>query len=87
MAYILQHRRDTLENWKSVNPVLADAEIGYILDLDENGKQKSSLYKIGDGRTAWNDLPLFGFGGNVHDDFAGNDLNISVASRQAVLDK
>lgn len=87
MAYILQHRRDTLANWDSVNPVLADAEIGYILDLDDQGKQKSSLYKIGDGRTAWKDLPLFGFGGNVHDDFDGSDLNITVPSRQAVLEK
>lgn len=87
MAYIFQHRRDTLENWNSVNPVLADAEIGYILDLDDQGKQKSSLYKIGDGRTAWKDLPLFGFGGNIYDDFNGNDLNITVPSRQAVLEK
>ena len=87
MAYILQHRRDTLANWNSVNPVLADAEIGYILDLDDQGKQKSSLYKIGDGRTAWKDLPLFGFGGDVHDDFDGSDLNITVPSRQAVLNK
>lgn len=87
MAYIFQHRRDTLANWNAVNPVLADAEIGFILDLDENGKQKSSLYKIGDGSTAWNDLPLFGFGGNVYNNFAGNDLNTSVASRQAIIDK
>lgn len=87
MAYILQHRRDTQDNWSSVNPVLADAEIGFILDLDETGKQKSSLYKIGDGATAWNNLPLFGFGGNVYNTFSGNDLDISVASRQAVLDK
>lgn len=87
MAYIFQHRRDTLANWNAVNPILADAEIGFILDLDENGKQKSSLYKIGDGGTAWNDLPLFGFGGNVYDNFTGSDLNTSVASRQAVIDK
>lgn len=87
MAYIFQHRRDTLANWNAVNPVLADAEIGYILDLDDQGKQKSSLYKIGDGRTAWKDLPLFGFGGNVHDDFNGSDLNITVPSRRAVLEK
>lgn len=87
MAYIFQHRRDTLENWTSVNPILADAEIGFILDLDENGKQKSSLYKIGDGTHAWNDLPLFGFGGNVYGDFEGDDLTTSVASRQAILDK
>lgn len=87
MAYIIQQRRDTLENWNKVNPILADSEIGFILDLDESGKQKSSLYKIGDGRTAWTDLPLFGFGGNVYNDFKGDDLSTSVASRQAILDK
>lgn len=90
MAYILQHRRDTAANWEAVNPILADAEIGYVLDKDENGKQKSSLYKIGDGKTAWNDLPYFGFNGNVYNDFEGDDLATSVASRQAVsneLDK
>lgn len=87
MAYILQHRRDTLANWNSVNPVLADAEIGFILDLDLEGNQKSSLYKIGDGRTPWTALPLFGFGGNVYNSWAGSDLQTSVASRQAVLNK
>lgn len=87
MAYILQQRRDTLANWNSVNPVLADAEIGFILDKDENGKQKSSLYKIGDGRTAWKDLPLFGWGGNVYHDFTGSDLSTSLASREATLNK
>lgn len=90
MAYIFQHRRDTLTNWNSVNPVLADAEIGFIKDLDENGKQKTSLYKIGDGQTAWNDLPLFGFGGTVRntvDAWKGSDLDTTVASQQAILDK
>lgn len=87
MAYIIQQRRDILDNWVKVNPVLADAEIGFILDLDENGKQKSSLYKIGDGKHAWNDLPLFGFGGNVYDNFEGDDLEITVASRRAILEK
>lgn len=88
MAYILQQRRDTLANWNSINPVLADAEIGFILDKDETtGKQKSSLYKIGDGRTAWKDLPLFGWGGNVYQDFAGSDLSTSLASREATLNK
>lgn len=84
MAYIIQHRRDTAENWSRINPVLADAEIGYISDFDGDGKQKSSLYKIGDGRTAWNDLPIFGFNGNVYDNLDGDDLINSVASRRVV---
>jgi hypothetical protein len=41
----LQIRRDTAANWTSVNPTLADGEIGYEKDT---GKQK-----IGDGATAW----------------------------------
>lgn len=81
MAYIIQHRRDTLENWEKVNPVLADAEIGFVL------AQGSSMYKIGDGATAWNDLPLFGFGGNFYDNFDGDDLDQSVPSRRAVLER
>lgn len=87
MAYIIQQRRDTLKNWNEINPVLADSEIGFILDLDENGKQKSSLYKIGDGSTAWKDLPLFGFNGNISKDFAESDLDTSVPTSQSVLDK
>lgn len=143
MAYIVQQRRDTLENWEKVNPILADAEIGFILDLgevwvddvrevwvqakdnegnllfdnegnpikvqkfDENGKpmleqildeegnpikvkkiiQKSSFYKIGNGTDAWRDLPMFGFGGNFYDSFEGDDLDVSVASRRAILER
>lgn len=79
MAYIIQHRRDTLENWIKVNPILADAEIGFVL------AKGSSMYKIGDGVTAWNDLPMFGFGGNFYDNFDGNDLDTSVPSRRVVL--
>ena len=80
MAYIIQHRRDTLENWSKVNPILADAEIGFVL------AKGSSMYKIGDGVTAWNDLPMFGFGGNFYDNFDGNDLDTSVPSRRVVLE-
>ena len=90
MAYQIQQRRDTKANWESVNPVLADAEIGFILDKDENGVQKSSLFKIGDGETAWNQLPLFGFTGNVlgaESAWKGSDLDLTVASQQAVLNK
>ena len=37
---------DTAANWASLNPVLADGEIGYATD--------THLIKIGDGVTAWN---------------------------------
>lgn len=90
MAYIIQQRRDTKENWEKVNPVLADAEIGFIKDVDAYGKSKSSLFKIGDGKTEWNDLPLFGWGGtfyNAEGAWKGSDLDTSIASQQAVLNK
>jgi hypothetical protein len=90
MAYTIQQRRDTKDNWEKVNPVLADAEIGFIKDVDNDGKSKSSLFKIGDGKTAWIDLPLFGWGGtfyNADSAWRGSDLDTSIASQQAVLNK
>lgn len=50
MAGQWQLRRDTAANWSSVNPVLADGEIGVVKDA-------SRQLKIGDGVTAWNSLP------------------------------
>lgn len=43
-----QLRRDTAENWSSVNPILADGEQGYEKDT---GK-----LKVGNGTTPWNSL-------------------------------
>lgn len=43
-------RRDTSSNWSSVNPVLADGEIGYDTTLDR--------IKVGDGASGWNALPF-----------------------------
>ena len=48
MSTLIQFRRDTAANWASVNPVLAQGELG--LETD------TSNYKIGDGVTAWNTL-------------------------------
>ena len=43
-------RKDTAANWASVNPVLFSGEMGYVTD--------TRIYKIGDGVTAWNALPV-----------------------------
>mgnify|MGYP000350585442 CR=1 FL=1 len=48
MAVQIQIRRDSAANWTSVDPVLADGELGYELDTD--------YLKIGDGVTAWSSL-------------------------------
>lgn len=54
----MQQRRDTKANWASKNPVLLEGELGLVTD-DKN------LYKVGDGVTAWNDLPFRGFDGTL----------------------
>jgi hypothetical protein len=45
-------KRGNAADWKNVNPILAEAEPGYELDT---GK-----LKIGNGKTAWNNLQYFG---------------------------
>ena len=48
MSQIIQIRRDTAANWTSVNPILAQGEMGYETDAKK--------LKFGDGTTAWNSL-------------------------------
>ncbi len=50
----IQFRRDTTTNWESVNPVLLDGEMGLVTD-SESG---TVSFKVGDGQTYWNDLPV-----------------------------
>jgi hypothetical protein len=49
----IQLRNDTATNWASANPVLLAGEVGIETDSARN------RIKIGDGTTAWNDLPYF----------------------------
>lgn len=48
----LQLKRGTAARWRETNLVLAAGEPGFV--IDEN------RLKIGDGSTAWNDLPYIG---------------------------
>ena len=52
-----QLRRGYEAIWEKNNPVLASGEPGFVID-------KNKL-KIGDGTTAWKDLPYFGGGESV----------------------
>lgn len=54
MADIIQLRFDTTANWESVNPILAQAEKGIEQLADGSYKEK-----IGNGVTAWIDLPYY----------------------------
>ena len=54
MAQQIQHRYDTAALWASNNPILAIAEIG----VDTTNNQ----FRIGDGVTHWNSLPIANLG-------------------------
>ena len=53
-ARVIQ-RADTADNWAAANPVLLDGEMGFV-------KDSPGQYKMGDGVTPWNNLPVQGFG-------------------------
>jgi hypothetical protein len=56
MAFLrFQFRRDLANTWSSVNPILAQGELG--LETD------STKFKLGDGTTEWNDLSYVGIEG------------------------
>jgi len=48
---IIRLRRDTAENWYLVNPILLSGEPGIEIN--------TGWMKMGDGETAWRDLPYF----------------------------
>ena len=48
--FVLLIKRDTLENFTFENPILRDRELALAY------KGKKAIYKLGDGRTSWNDL-------------------------------
>ena len=62
MADRIQLRRDTAANWTSINPVLAQGELGIETDTRK--------LKVGDGSTAWSGLGYLIDTGDylVHDD-------------------
>ena len=73
MAINVQLRRGTAEEWSTVNPVLALAEM--CLEIDTN------LFKIGNGVATWNELPyggIRGYTGSGVTGFTGSIGNIAV---------
>lgn len=75
MADIIQQRRDTAARWAQYNPILLEGEVGYVTD-------NPNQYKIGNGVSRWNDLPLRGYTGTITQE-KGNDEN-AVMSQAAV---
>lgn len=58
MVDIIRFKRDALENWQSVDPVLLEGELG--IDTDTRG------IRIGDGITPWNQIPDVGGDSSNH---------------------
>ena len=48
----LKFKRGTEARWAELNPILENGEPGYVYDTHK--------FKIGDGKTPWNDLPHIG---------------------------
>lgn len=78
MADRVIQRNDTAARWQSINPVLATGEIGIEIDGAKG-------YKIGDGKTRWNDLPYPANPTNVVQEL-GNNEN-AVPSQKLVTEK
>ncbi len=54
--YKIRPKSGTAQQWKTANPVLGEREIGY--EYPEKGLGTGIVkMKMGDGSTAWNDLP------------------------------
>lgn len=54
MAERMKQRRGTADEWAAANPILAEGEIG-VIEIPEG----TDRIKIGDGVTAWGELPIF----------------------------
>ena len=88
MAYRFQFRGDIESNWTNV--ILADREIGILQTKVGNEIKNTNLYKIGDGKTAWKDLPYFGFNGALStslDVVDGEQTDNTVVTKGALVEK
>ena len=73
---VIQLRRGESSEWSTVNPVLRLAEPGYAIDTGE--------LRIGDGKTAWNDLPIANSSGVIN---AATHLDFPSVGKSNVLYK
>ena len=67
------HRYNTAAVWASYNPILLTGEIGIESD--------TASLKVGDGATAWTDLPYFVQAGASSEQVLGNTIVIDGQQR------
>lgn len=79
----IKHRRDTIANWASANPILYAGQIG----IETDGLLTTPKFKIGDGTTAWNSLPYANTSGssNPFSDASALVKNSSDATKLALF--
>ena len=90
MASKIQFRRDTSNNWREINPILAAGEIGYIFEKEGQEYKPTNQYKLGDGVKPWNELPLFGFSGTFSEsleEIKNENPSTVVVSKRVLIDK
>lgn len=73
----LQFRRGTSTEWASANPVLAAGELG----LETN----TSLFKIGNGSTAWNSLAYGGIKGDTGANGTNGTNGVGTLGKQTIF--
>lgn len=56
-------RADSLENWRTQNPILVKGEPSLVLNPTDG-----NFLKFGDGETAWNNLPFYGSSSKIEVD-------------------
>lgn len=79
MSDLIQLRRGIAAAWTTANPVLAQGEPGYETD--------TGYEKVGDGVTAWNDLPYKANGVDPADYTAVKNEVIEARGNRSTLDK
>lgn len=72
IKYRFRPRRRTAANWTALNEVLLNAELG----VETAPDPADFKFKIGDGVTAWNDLPYFAAG--IKELVEGDGINVDV---------
>lgn len=74
MAYLVQFRRDTIDNWQSVNPIIADGEF-IIVRTSDNAHTIG--YKTGNGKDRFNDLEYNSNASYVEEFGEGHTVSLS----------
>lgn len=87
MSRLGQFRRDTLQNWKSANPILADGEFALVA-ADPNAPHNYTYWVVGNGVSKFTELPMNSIeSSGINISGITDDLNQSDSSTQVISQK